>query len=370
MSTSFFEQRTEESRVKAQIVDKYYRAWAKIIAPRAPGGKLGYVDLFAGPGRYRDGAASVPLLILENAIGDPLLRDRLVTIFNDRDENNSKTLEEEIARLPGIANLKHPPQVMNETVGQTIIDHLTKGSMIPTLSFIDPWGYKGLSLKLINTFLRDWGCDCIFFFNYNRVNMGLNNAAVAEHMDALFGPERAQQLRAELENVAPSKRELLIVERISEALKAMGGRFVLPFCFMNEQGTRTSHYLIFVSKNILGYNIMKEIMGAESSKSEQNVPSFSYCIADGTMPLLFELGRPLDDLEGLLMTQFAGSTLPMKAIFDRHHVGRPYLLRNYKEALASLESKGKIKADPPAEKRRKNTFGDAVKVVFPVEKKP
>jgi hypothetical protein len=111
-------------------------------------------------------------------------------------------------------------------------------------------------------------------------------------------------------------------------------------------------------------------MGAESSKSEQNVPSFSYCIADGTMPLLFELGRPLDDLEGLLMTQFAGSTLPMKAIFDRHHVGRPYLLRNYKEALASLESKGKIKADPPAEKRRKNTFGDAVKVVFPVEKKP
>ena len=76
MPKDFFEQRTEESRVKAQIVDKYYRAWARIIAPRAP--RIAYVDLFAGPGRYKDGAASVPLLVLENAINDPVLKDRLV----------------------------------------------------------------------------------------------------------------------------------------------------------------------------------------------------------------------------------------------------------------------------------------------------
>ena len=140
MPESFFEQRTEESRVKAQIVAKYYSAWAKIIAPRAREGKIAYVDLFAGPGRYKDGAASVPLLVLEGAVSDPILKDRLVTIFNDLDQNNSKTLEEEIAKLPGIETLKYKPQVMNETVGQKIIDQLTKGSIIPTLSFIDPWG--------------------------------------------------------------------------------------------------------------------------------------------------------------------------------------------------------------------------------------
>jgi three-Cys-motif partner protein len=112
MPKDFFEQRTEESRVKAQIVDKYYRAWAKIIAPRAPSGRIAYVDLFAGPGRYKDGAASVPLLVLENAINDAVLRDRLVTIFNDLDSNNSKTLEEEIAKLPGIETLRYRPTVM------------------------------------------------------------------------------------------------------------------------------------------------------------------------------------------------------------------------------------------------------------------
>ena len=56
---------------------------------------------------------------------------------------------------------------------------------------MDPWGYKGLSLRLINSVLRNWGSDCIIFFNYNRINMGLNNEFVREHMDALFGAERA-----------------------------------------------------------------------------------------------------------------------------------------------------------------------------------
>ncbi len=154
MPTSFFEQRSEESRVKAQIVDKYYRAWAKIIAPRAPDKRIAYVDLFSGPGRYKDGSASVPLLVLENAISDPLLKERLVTIFNDGDANNSQTLIEEIAKIPGIAGLKFQPQVMNEIVGQNIIDRLTGSSTVPTLSFIDPWGYKGLSLGSRDKVLR------------------------------------------------------------------------------------------------------------------------------------------------------------------------------------------------------------------------
>lgn len=65
----------------------------------------------------------------------------------------------------------------------------------------------------------------------NRINMGTNNQYVKEHMDALFGAERADALRAEMAELEPAKRELLIVERISEALQEMGGKFVLPFCF-------------------------------------------------------------------------------------------------------------------------------------------
>src|SRR5665213_1849654 len=69
----FFDERTDQSEVKARIVQKYFEAWAKVIIPTAKlhGGKIAYIDLYAGPGRYRDGAASTPLLVLERAIAAP-----------------------------------------------------------------------------------------------------------------------------------------------------------------------------------------------------------------------------------------------------------------------------------------------------------
>jgi hypothetical protein len=217
----------------------------------------------------------------------------------------------------------------------------------------------------VNSVLKDWGCDCIFFFNYNRINMGLPNAAVDEHMDCLFGKERADKLRAKLKPLPPDDRETAIVEELAEALQDLGGRYVLPFSFLNESGSRTSHYLIFVSKHVRGYEIMKEVMAKQSSKAEQGVPSFRYCPADRRYRLLFELSRPLDDLGELLLNDFAGRTLTTRQVFDQHHVGRPYLLKNYKTVLANLERDRLITADPPEAQRRKNTFADGVRVTFP-----
>lgn len=364
-SKGFFEERTEESQAKAEIVDKYFRAWARVVGPHARAGKIAYIDLFSGPGRYKDGAASVPILIVENAIKDEFLRDRLVTVFNDIDKNNTSTLEVELANLPNVQALKNPPIVYTNEVGTEIIKQLGAFQNIPTLFFVDPWGYKGLSLKLINSVLQNWGCDCIFFFNYNRINMGLNNAIVQEHMDALFGADRANELRMALANKLPDQRELTIIEELSQALKNMGGNYVLPFCFRNEEGTRTSHYLIFVSKNIRGYTIMKDVMAGISTLNDQGVPSFAYCQADKNTPLLFELSRPLDELGKQLLRQFAGMTVTMKQIYDAHHVGRPFIEKNYKRILLLLEQQGKIVTEPSQDKRRKDTFGPAVRVTFP-----
>ena len=81
---NFFEESREQSVVKATIVSKYFWAWAKVIIPaaKAHGGKIAYLDLFAGPGRYQDGTKSTPLLILQKAIADPDMRQMLVAVFN------------------------------------------------------------------------------------------------------------------------------------------------------------------------------------------------------------------------------------------------------------------------------------------------
>lgn len=372
MSTEqFFDEALEQSKVKAEIVAKYFWVWAKVILStvKRTGGNIAYFDLFAGPGRYKDGTRSTPLLVLEQAIADPGLRQRLVTIFNDVDEQNGHSLEQAVQALPGIGSLTHAPQIYSHEVGSEIVKMFEQVQLIPTFFFVDPWGYKGLSLRLVNSVLKDWGCDCIFFFNYNRINMGLPNKSVEEHMNALFGEDRANRLRQRLKLLSPEERELTVVEEIAEALKEMGGTYVLPFCFRNEKGTRTSHHLIFVSKHFRGYEIMKRIMAEKSSRVSQGVPSFVYSPADERQPLLFDLARPLDDLEGLLLTAFAGRTLTMGQIYQEHSLGRPYISRNYREVLRQLEADGKIITSPPASQRRKVkgevTFADEVLVTFP-----
>lgn len=364
--SNFFEDPLDQSIVKSTIVTKYLWAWAKVIlSTRRNINRIAYIDLFAGPGRYDDGTNSTPILVLEKVVSDPQMRQHLVAIFNDKDVDNVRLLTDAINSVPNLNLLKFKPVVRNYEVGDTIIAQLEKMRLIPTLFFVDPWGYKGLSLRLVNSVLKDWGCDCIFFFNYNRVNAGLNNDIVEEHMNALFGKARADSLRPRLELLSPQDRELAIVEELAAALAENGKRYVLPFRFKNEKGSRTSHHLFFVSKHPLGYGIMKEIMAGESSRSNQGVPSFEYNPADLRQPLLFELTRPIEDLAQMLLDQFAGQTLTMQEIFEKHNIGTPYIKKNYKDVLLRLEADHLITTSPTCPPRRRGTFADTVIVTFP-----
>jgi three-Cys-motif partner protein len=366
---AFFEETGEQSVVKATIVEKYFDAWAGIIVgaqnQHRPGAdnRIGYVDLFAGPGRYKDGAVSTPLRVLQKAIEKPAYAERLLTIFNDRDSENVRTLEEEIVKLPGIEKLKHKPAIWNKEVGEEIAKLFGEKDTIPILAFIDPWGYKGLSLDLVQSFLKSFGCDCIFFFNYARINAGLSNPSVHEHMCALFGEKRAKALGEQLEPLGPAAREATIVNALAEALKGYGHRYVLPFCFKNESGTRTKHHLILVTKAFKGYEVMKDIMAKASSSQEQGVPSFTYSLADSSaQQLLFELNRPLDDLRAMLLRHFAGRTLTMRAIYEEHSVDRPYVSKNYKDVLSTMETDGSITTKG---RKSKRGFADTIIVTFP-----
>ena len=371
----FFAERTDQSEMKARIVEKYFSAWANVVMSTASSldGKIAYIDLYAGPGRYEDGAASTPLLVLEKAIAHPRMSQMLVAYFNDVDQNFTNALQAEIDKLPGITNLRYKPHVSCGEVDSDADEFFNQIKLIPAFTFADPFGYKGLSLGIVNGVTKDWGCDCVFFFNYNRINAGLANAFVKSHIDALFGAERAAKLRQDVDGQSPSRREALILEALAQAIKAMGGRYVLPFRFKNAAGTRTSHSLVFVSKHFKGYEIMKDIMAAESSVSEQDVPSLSYSPAEADMPLLFSLNAPLEKLEEMLLSDFSGQTLTLRDIYETHSIDRPYVKRNYRTALLNLEATKKIIVEPPTrafakplqKARRARTFADQVSATFP-----
>ena len=102
---SFFNAKSARSEAKARIVAKYFHAWAQVVRRAAKlhsDGRLAYVDLFAGPGRYLDGSKSTPLLILKDAVKDADLSQMLISIFNDIDRGNTHSLANAIEAIPGI----------------------------------------------------------------------------------------------------------------------------------------------------------------------------------------------------------------------------------------------------------------------------
>jgi len=363
----FFIESMEQSRVKAAIASRFFWSWAKLVAPRVRGrgDRIAYIDLFAGPGRYADGSLSTPLLVLNTAIENPEFHDILFAIFNDRCSEFTSQLAADIKALPDIEKLAHQPQIYCSEIGSTIVEQFENMKLVPTLMFIDPWGYKGLSLRLIQSVLKDWGCDCMFFFNYNRINMGLSNPLVQEHMEALFGAKRAAVLSDAIKDLSPEQRELSIVEELCNAHKEFGAEFVLPFRFRNEKGTRTSHHLVFASKNFTAYHIMKDIMAKESSSDAEGVPSFEYSPADARYPRLFSLNSPLASLAPDLLDRFSGRQLLVKQIYREHSVDKPFVTKNYKDVLLSLEIEGRISVLPNQEDRRPGTMGDNVRITFP-----
>lgn len=371
---TFFDEQKYQSEVKSVIVFKFFDAWFNVLynVKRKRDSRLAYIDLFAGRGYYGDGRAkSTPIMILDRAIQRDDMRENLHTYFNDADPENSRLLGEAVASLPGIERLKNVPKVDDKQVGQDTIVMLKKIDF-PYLLFADPWGYKGLSLDLFRVALKNWGTDCIFFFNINRINMHLNNPVMVKNMNELFGETRAGELGQAISGMESWERQTAVVSAVVDALKGLGGKYVLPYAFKTADGSRTSHHLIYTTKDQRGHDIMKNIMAKASTSSDQGVPSFT---CDPTLkngpPLerqgtLFAIPGPLDDLEAAILDRFEGVRLTVREIFGAHNVGTRYTERNYKDVLKRLISAGTVSTIIPAGKKLTNgTLPDWCIVQFP-----
>jgi three-Cys-motif partner protein len=356
----FFGSASGPSQIKTGIATKYWATWAAIIGPQKD--RIGYVDFYAGPGRYKDGFTSTPLIILQRAIADPKLRDKLVTYLNDGKPAHATSLTNAINALPGVTTLKYAPHIFTNKVGPATAAFFAKRPIIPTFAFIDPYGYKGLSLGLVHAVLKDWACECLFFLNYNRINAGINNPSVATDMDALFGAARLAALRTAIVGVTPAKRERMILAALTDALRSLGGKYVLPFRFKMPKADRTSHYLVFVGKNFLGYKIMRDVMWKASSTHEEDVASFEY---NPRPPLLVQDGRSVAALAEELAATYPARVLNVKQIFDLHSPGKLYVLRNYQDALMRLESQERVTVNKPASERPPGTLAPHHMVTFP-----
>jgi len=371
-TADFFEAPTSQSQVKANIVAQYFYSWAKIIVSKMPAvQQIAYIDLFAGRGVYEDGTYSTPLKILKRAIENPDIAKKIAILFNDADKKFSDVLRAEAEKMDGYSKLAYKPHFESQEINQEFVERIEKLNLAPTLMFVDPWGYKNLSLRLINSVLKHKASEVIFFFNYRRINAAVTNKYFTQHIDNLFETHRAQELRKRFKDrsstLTPYQREQEIIKQVAEALIHDYGKHVLPFRFMNSTGTRCSHHIIFVTKHPLGYGVMKDIMAKHSTGGVEGVPTYEFNprILKNNQASL-ELETPIDKLALSLCRDFSGKQLTVEGIYHAHHLGKPYIKSNYKAALIRLEQNGKIKIKPPVSERRQGTLTDSAFVNFPL----
>lgn len=178
---NFFEKQTLSSKVKASIVSEYFPKYCSIIIKKHVPEKIGYLDLFSGPGMYEDGNPSTPILIARNCMKDEDLKNRVWMVFNDK--CYSEQLKENFNKEFPEGTFKYKPHFGHSTVGESqeindfIVKNTCKGRFNeqPSVLFIDPWGYKGIETNVLSQFLSYWGNELFIFINSKRINPALEN---------------------------------------------------------------------------------------------------------------------------------------------------------------------------------------------------
>lgn len=358
MSSNFnFESPKEQSLIKSQIVLKYFSAWSKVFYKK---NKLGYIDLFSGPGIFENGIESTPMLITKYCINDENLRNKVCLIFNEKNKDLYKQLKSNLETL-NLKKLKYVPQISNLCVDYSTHE-IFKNALIPCFSFIDPAGYAGLSLELLSNLGKDFGSDLLFFFNFNDINRAISNPKVKDHMIHLFGENHFDALSSKLNKLNIDNpinknliRENMIINEISEALQECGLKYVLPFRFKFEKKNRTSHYLIFASKNVRGFTIMKDIMYKTGEKDLNGIGKFEFIPScdkhNYQLSIIDMFDTSIEDLKNHLLKTYNGKSFLLKKLYDLDTVNNKFVMKHYQEALTDLEEKGKAQCNPPFSER-------------------
>lgn len=108
---SFFDEPTDASRLKHRVVTEYFVSFTNVLARNRD---VGYADLFAGPGKYKNGEKSIPILITELVVAEERLRRHVRLWFNEGDFAQSQQLQKNVFSVPGVDLLHHRPAVTNK----------------------------------------------------------------------------------------------------------------------------------------------------------------------------------------------------------------------------------------------------------------
>lgn len=355
---SFFEKQTLSSKVKVSIVSEYFPKYCSIIKIKHIPEKIGYIDLFSGPGMYDDGNPSTPILIARNCMKDEDLKNRVWMVFNDK--CYSEQLKENFNKEFPEGTFKYKPHFGHSTVGESqeindfIVKNTCKGRFNeqPSVLFIDPWGYKGIETNVLSQFLSYWGNELFIFINSKRINPALENDKFEEPMRCLF-PNSYDKVKVEIRNKRTvSERLQFIIDNLGKEYEALlkSRVYYTAFKFQEEDIETTSHFILHLSKNKRGFDLVKQIYNdfANVGTIFDGVNTYTFDVKKITNPVeeLFDTNSEnIDALKNMLLEEYKGRTITSYDLFEEHQQNCLYSRSHYVKALRRLVEEGAVESE-------------------------
>ena len=240
-----------------------------------------YGDLFAGAGRYEDGQPGSPLIVAEEARacferGKP----PYIHCFNvERDQKTFAKLEAATAHIPGSV-ITNKLGDWRDHIGE-LLGRAQAGSM-PTLLFLDPFGFKGIELTNLVEILQGIGSDAremILTLNL----AGMQRMVAAGRADDLRGKKHVYYELPDLVFGTPNWRQHLedglmpdaaipkVLALYQEQLLTIGGsgfrRIVAPIGIPLELSGPDAYFLLFVTRSGKGLFKMSDTANLEFEKA-------------------------------------------------------------------------------------------------------
>lgn len=355
---SHFEEYREQTRIKHEILTKYLKPY---FAIRASGEhkNLVYIDGFAGCGEYQSDAGPQPgsplraLATFEtmNANGKDV-GGKITSIFIEVDDDYFPQLKTSVTNYNATTKGLREPVVIHGTfeaeVDQLLGTLKSKGSSLaPSFLFADPCGVTGLSFSTLKRYLNEAEGEALLFFNYDGVTRiaGLGFKPGGTLSQLVGGDERAKDLVGRLEGKTPDEKEEIIIGFYKDALQAdVKDLFCTAFRVEYENKRSTSHYLIHLSRNAMGFRLMKEIMWPlGETASGKGALALEQASIAGSRPLF---NPEWDEVKASILAELKGARGPLLAKYFYETVSERrdnQLCRQaYKKALLELEAAKKV----------------------------
>jgi len=347
----------EHTKVKHIILEKYLRSWLTILGSFRT--QLAYFDCFAGRGVYINGEPGSPIIVMR-AAQEQINKTRnklreVICFFIENNTDNFKSLKKEIEK-----NTKYCPDCKCYPIfgdfNNVIIDFLNKSDredMIPSLFFIDPFGWKGIPFTTIQRILKYRYNEIIFVLMTYEIARFISSQPHENSLTELYGGE---EWRSALKYTG-EKRHKALVQIYREKLKTVSDKiYVWSFRVNDSQmKKRTKYYVIHVCHNVKGLRVMKDIMRKAGSGI------FEYLGPDDDV-MKYQTRFDVFDLEKYLLNHFKGRHLSFDDLCNElYPITEPpisnYVESDFRNALKRLEHNGRIRVKRVSSKTNRGLRG-------------